>query len=64
MIHYNKTSLPLSIVCYMDKTSITYGYGVLSDFERLQKARREKRKQDMQAVPIMVNDNQIIKDKK
>jgi hypothetical protein len=36
----------------------------LGDFERLQKARREKRKQDMQAVPIMVNDNQIIKDKK
>lgn len=36
----------------------------LGDFERLQKARKEKRKQDMQAVPIMVDDNQIIKDKK
>ena len=36
----------------------------LGDFERLQKARREKRKQDMQAVPIMVDDNQKIKEKK
>ena len=36
----------------------------LGDFERLQKARKEKRKQEMNAVPIMVNDNQIIKEKK
>ena len=36
----------------------------LGDFERLQKARREKRVQDMQAVPIMVDDNLKIKDKK
>jgi hypothetical protein len=36
----------------------------LGDFERLQKARREKREQDMQAVPIMVKDNQVIKEKK
>ena len=36
----------------------------LGDFECLQNARKEKRKQDMQAVPIMVDDNQIIKDKK
>ena len=36
----------------------------LGDFERLQKARKEKREKDMQAVPIMVNDNQVIKEKK
>ena len=36
----------------------------LGDFERLQKARTEKRERDMQAVPLLVNDNQVIKDKK
>ena len=36
----------------------------LGDFVRLQKARKQKREQDMQAVPIMVNDNQVIKEKK
>ncbi|WP_163436677.1 hypothetical protein [Fibrobacter succinogenes] len=36
----------------------------LGDFERLQKARKQKREQDMQAVPIMVKDLQIIKEKK
>lgn len=36
----------------------------LGDFERLQKARKQKREQDMQAVPIMINDNQTIKEKK
>ena len=36
----------------------------LGDFERLQKARHEKRKQDLDAVPIMVNDNKVIKDTK
>ena len=36
----------------------------LGDFERLQKARKQKREQDMQAVPIMVNDIQKIKESK
>ena len=36
----------------------------LGDFERLQKARKEKRQQDLNAVPIMVKDNQVIKEKK
>ena len=36
----------------------------LGDFERLQKARKQKREQDMQAVPIMVKDIQAIKEKK
>ena len=36
----------------------------LGDFERLQKARKQKREQDMQAVPIIVKDLQIIKEKK
>jgi len=36
----------------------------LGDFERLQKARKQKREQDMQAVPIMVKDLQVIKEKK
>ncbi|MBR5412804.1 MAG: hypothetical protein IK114_07150 [Fibrobacter sp.] len=36
----------------------------LGDFERLQKARKQKREQDMQAVPIMVKDIQNIKEKK
>lgn len=36
----------------------------LGDFERLQRARKEKRKQDLDAVPIMVKDNQVIKEKK
>lgn len=36
----------------------------LGDFVRLQKARKEKRKQDLNAVPIMIKDNQVTKEKK
>lgn len=36
----------------------------LGDFEKLQRARREQRKKDMEAVPLKVNDTQPIKEKK
>lgn len=36
----------------------------LGDFEKMQKARKAQRKQDLDAVPIVVKDNQVLEDKK
>lgn len=36
----------------------------LGDFEKLQKERAAKRKKDLDAVPIVVKDNQVLEDKK
>lgn len=36
----------------------------LGDFEKLQKARAEQRKKDLNAVPMVVKDNQVLEDKK